>query len=100
MRNNNIAIGLAVVAVIIALAAFLFPQSTPPVQNAGGTRFPNGISVATSSQTRMINAGSGAATTTLDLGKACFLITTDNGTPLYAWFHVGDGRIGAFATSS
>ena len=71
------------------------------VSSAGAVTTSASVSVATTSTSRMLNVGAGgSATSTVNLGKPCFQVTTDTGATIYAWFHVGDGSIGAIATST
>ena len=57
-------------------------------------------SIATTSTTRMLNIGAGAsATTTIDIGKPCFLVAETNKTPVYYWPQ-SLGTLGGWATST
>ena len=61
------------------------------------------FSVATTSNTRMINAGAGgSATTTIDVGKPCFQTTVNAGgvTSVVYYWPSNVGALGGWATSS
>lgn len=49
MQKANLALGVALVAIVIAIGGYFFPQVADSVLGAAGTRFPNGVSANTTS---------------------------------------------------
>lgn len=79
MQNNNLALGVAVVAIVIAIGGYFFPQVSS-LFGSTGTRYPNGLSANTNSPavgqlrgTNLLLDTSGTATSTAALG--CIQVT-------------------------
>lgn len=92
----------AVVALVVALGAVGLVGNQTDSLGAAGTRFPNGLSTISTSAsagqvlTKSLKATNGSGTTTVDLGKVCFVFTSATGTVFYASYN----GFGALATST
>lgn len=76
-ENKNLGLGVALVAIVIAIGAYFFPQQVADLAGAIGTRFPNGLSADTTSPV----AGQVRSTTLTTTGAATIggLATLDAG---------------------
>lgn len=88
---------MAIIAVaIIALVGCFYPQSITntrevireQVEKVGGiTNYDQiGIATTTASSSAVIAAGTAGATTTVNLGKVCYTVTTSAGATVFYWY--------------
>lgn len=68
MNKNNFAFAVSLIALVLAIGAYFFPQAVVQSVGATGTRFPNGISADTTSP----SAGQIRGTTLALTGDAVF----------------------------
>lgn len=88
----------AVVAIVTTITMGLVGGNQPAV--GGDTRFPNStLSAAALDITNGATFGSPSATTSIDIGRTCFTVTTNVGSTTY-WSFRGVGTSATFASST